>query len=191
LTRTDQELARAARTSRQAGQIAAYQTLHGVGLITAVTWVAELGDLTRFRRARELMGYVGVVSREASSGGRVRRGAITKTGNSHVRYVTVEAAWHYRHPPKVGAGGSTQVSKVLRARRKGQAAAIVQIAECAHLRLARRYRRLLSRGKLPQKTAVAVGRELLGFVWAIAHEYARLQQEVAAQEVAAQEVAAA
>lgn len=141
--------------------LAGLQTLRGVGVLTAATLVAELGDVTRFPRPRQLMAYAGVVPREHSSGERTRRGAITKTGNAHVRRVLIEAAWHYRHRPAVTAA--------LRQRRVGQAPRVCSIADTAQARLHARYRRLLARGKSKQTVVVAVGRELLGFIWAIAH----------------------
>src|SRR5260370_41425932 len=78
------------------------QALRGVARISAATIVAELGMLSRFQRPKQLMGYSGLVSREHSSGERIRRGAITKTGNAHLRRILVEAAWCYRHRPNVG-----------------------------------------------------------------------------------------
>lgn len=143
-----------------AAVLGALQCLRGVGLVTAATVVAELGDLTRFPSARHLMAYAGLVPGEHSSGGRTRRGGITKTGNAHLRRVVVEAAWHYRHPPGVGAP--------LRRRQTGQPAAVVALAGKAQDRLHRRFRRLVGRGKLKQEAVVAVARELLGFLWAIA-----------------------
>lgn len=161
LRRLETELADAARTSRHAAVIAALQALRGVGLVTAITLVAEGGDLHRFRTPRELMAYAGVVPRESSSGPRQHRGAITKTGNAHIRHVIVEAAWHYRHAP--GVWGA------LRQRQAGQSEEIKAIAWRAQDRLHRRYRRLLGRGKARQQVVVAVARELLGFAWAVAH----------------------
>jgi len=140
--------------------VAALQTLRGVAALTAATLVAEVGDFGRFTHPRQLMAYAGVVAREHSSGGRRRQGGITKTGNAHVRRVLIEAAWHARHRPAV--------SRALRQRRVGQAAAVCEIADRAQQRLHARYRRLLGRGKSKQKVVVAVGRELLGFLWAIA-----------------------
>jgi transposase len=142
------------------GLLGALQCLKGVGPITAVTLVAELGDLTRFRRPRMLMGYSGLTPSEYSSGGRVQRGHITKCGNSHVRFVTIESAWHARWAQQ-------PVSSALRKRRAGQPEAIVQIAERAQKRTGQRYRALLKRGKTSGQAATAVARELLGFVWAI------------------------
>lgn len=160
LGRLEAEIAQAASTSAHAAVIAALQALRGVGLVTAVTLVAELGDLRRFRSPRELMAYAGLVPREHSSGGSQWRGSITKTGNAHVRHVTVEAAWHYRHAP--GVWGA------LRRRQAGQPEAVKAIAWKAQDRLHRRYRRMVGRGKLKQQAVVAVAREFLGFVWAIA-----------------------
>jgi transposase len=162
LKRLEAELALAAEQGPQAAVLAALQTCRGVGLITAVTLVAELGNLRRFRSPRELMKYVGGVPSEASSGGRQRRGPVTKTGNRHVRHVIVEAAWHYRYPPRLAGP--------LKQRQAGQAAVVTAIAWKAQDRLHRRYRRLLARGKSKGKVVVAVARELLGFLWAIAQE---------------------
>ena len=160
MSRLDAELAQAASTSVHAALIAALQALRGVGLVTAATLVAELGDLRRFRPPRELMAYAGLVPSEHSSGSSQWRGRITKTGNAHVRRVAVEAAWHYRHAP--GVFGT------LRKRQAGQSETVKAISWKAQSRLHRRYRRMVGRGKLKQQVIVAVARELLGFVWAIA-----------------------
>ncbi len=141
--------------------------------------VAEIGDFRRFARPRSLFNYLGMTPREDSSGPRVRRGSITKAGNRHARWVLIEAAWHFTHPPKVSA----ELAK----RRAGQDPAIIAIADRAHARLYRRYWRLIKRGKLSQQAVVAVARELAGFMWAIARELARLEAErtmAAAAEVA-------
>jgi transposase len=112
LGRLEAKLAELAKTCTQAPLITALQALRGVALITATTLAAEVGDLRRFPRARALMGYSGLVSREDSSGPKHRQGAITKAGNSHLRRVLIEAAWHYQHQPGVG--------KALGARQQGQ-----------------------------------------------------------------------
>ena len=80
----------------------ALQTLRGVDLIVAVTFVAEVGDVSRFESPRQLMGYLGLVPSERSTGDTVRRGGITKAGNGRVRHMLVESAWTYRHPPRIG-----------------------------------------------------------------------------------------
>ncbi len=139
--------------------IAALQALRGIARVSAVTIVAEVGELSRFAKPRQLMGYSGAVAREDSSGPRIRRGAITKTGNAHLRRIIVEAAWAYRHRPAVGA--------TLRKRHATLDAEVIAMAWKAQHRLHRRYRSLTARGKSKQSAVTAVGRELLGFIWAI------------------------
>jgi transposase len=139
--------------------IEALQALRGIAKVAAATIVAEVGKLSRFARARHLMGYSGAVASEHSSGPRVRHGGITKTGNAHLRRIVVEAAWTYRHRPAVGGA--------LRRRQAGQSEAVKAIAWKAQHRLHNRYRRLLGRGKSKQQVVTAVARELLGFIWAI------------------------
>lgn len=145
------------------------QTLRGVAKVSAATIVTEVGDVTRFSTAPELMSYAGVVPTEHSSGTKTSRGAVTKTGNAHVRRVVVEAAWAYRHRPRIGTE--------LRGRQQGESAAVVGIAWKAQHRLHARYCSLLRTGKHKNKVVMAVARELLGFVWAIGqqvqHETAR------------------
>ena len=145
--------------------ISALQALRGIAKMSAITIVAEVGRLSRFPKARQLMGYSGAVSAEDSSGDRTRRGAITKTGNAHLRRVLVEAAWCQRYSPGLTRG--------LRERQKGLPVAVVEMAAKARHRLSARYRRLLARGKPPQQVATAIARELLGFVWAIGVEVER------------------
>lgn len=142
--------------------LGALQCMYGVAELSALTVVAETGDLGRFRKAPQLFSYAGLVPSEHSSGGpgNQRRAGITKAGNAHLRKIVVEAAWHYRHPPKV--------SSVLRKRRAGQDAVVIELANKAHRRLHDTYRRLVARGKPTPRANVAVGRELLGFLWAIA-----------------------
>lgn len=140
--------------------VARLRTLRGVDTVTAMTLVSELVDFSRFTTAHELMSFAGLVPSEYSSGGKERRGRITKTGNAHVRRVLVEAAWHYRHPP-TGTGIS------LRKRREGQPSDVLEIARRAELRLCRKYRKMTAKGKNSRLTVVSVARELAGFVWAI------------------------
>jgi transposase len=137
----------------------ALQALRGVRKMTAVTVVAEVGQLSRFPTARQIMSYSGAVSREHSSGQSIRRGGITKTGNAHLRRVLVEAAWCQRYPPVL--------SPTLRRRQEGLSAEVIEIAAKARHRLSARYRRLIARGKPKQQVATAIARELLGFIWAI------------------------
>ncbi len=136
------------------------QSLRGVAEVIAVTLVTEVGPFSRFASPRQLMAYSGVVASESSSGERVRQGGITKTGNAHLRRVIVEAAWAYRHRPAIGS--------TLRRRQKNLSGEILEISWKAQQRLHQKYRRLLGRGKNQPQTIVAVARELLGFLWAIA-----------------------
>jgi len=131
----------------------------GIDTVTAFSIVAELHDFRRFRTARELMSYLGLVPSEHSSGESTRRGAITKAGNKHIRRLLVEASWSYRHKPSVGAP--------LRRRSEGQPGWVVAAADRAQQRLHRRYWKLLGAGKVHNKAITAVARELVGFVWGV------------------------
>jgi transposase len=142
--------------------VEALQALRGVQFTVAVTTVAELGDLTRFDNPRQLMDYLGLTPSESSSGPRRRQGAITKTGNSHARRALVEGAWAYRYPAKV--------SRHLQLRLEKQPKVIQDISWKAQVRLCKRYRQLLARGKNVNQVVVAIARELIGFMWAIARE---------------------
>jgi transposase len=139
--------------------IGGLQALRGIAQLSAVTIAAELGSLSRFASARQLMGYSGTVPSESSSGQRRQRGSITKTGNAHLRRIAVEAAWCYRLRPGIGP--------VLRRRQQGVPEPIKEIAWKAQHRLHKRYQRLMAAGKDQRKIVTAVGRELLGFIWAI------------------------
>lgn len=135
------------------------QALRGIAQISAVTIAAELGNISRFDTPRQLMGYSGTVPSENSSGKRQQRGSITKTGNAHLRRIAIEAAWSYRLRPGIGPA--------LRKRQEGVPEEIKEIAWKAQIRLSRRYARLAAAGKDQRKIITAVGRELLGFIWAI------------------------
>jgi transposase len=133
-----------------------------------------LGNISsRFESARKLMGYSGVFPSEDSSGQRIRRGSITKSGNAHLRRIVVESAWSYRHRPSIGAR--------LRKRQEGVPAQITEIAWKAQNRLHKRYMKLMVAGKDQRKVMTAVGRELMGFIWAIGvkAEAACMQQKAA------------
>jgi transposase len=157
----DKQIEQSAQASRVWPVIEALMALRGVSLLAATTVVAEIGDLKRFANAPQLMAYLGLVPSELSSGGSTRRGGITKTGNSHVRRVLVEAAWTYRH-----AARKTAVLQ----RRAERAPQVVQdIAKCAQKRLCQRYRALDGKGKLKVQVCTAIARELTGFIWALGH----------------------
>jgi transposase len=161
ITRLERAIDAAVQTAPESMRavIAALQALRGIALVSAVTIVSEVGELSRFARPSQLMGYSGAVASEASSGTRIRRGAITKTGNAHLRRVIIEAAWAYRYRPAVGPA--------LRKRQALVGPEVKAIAWKAQHRLHARYGHLLARGKCKQTVVTAVGRELLGFIWAI------------------------
>jgi transposase len=142
--------------------IEALQALRGVAQTTAATVVCELGSLARFENPRQLMAYSGLVPREHSSGNRTQRGAITKSGNAHLRRVLVEAVWSYRHRPNV-QGRVLRRQKALALSEEAR-----QIAWKAQHRLYKRFVALTARGKTGGQAMTALARELLGFLWAIA-----------------------
>jgi transposase len=159
----------AAERSRHAPVIRALQSLRGIGELTAVTAVSEVGSFERFPHPARLMAFTGIVPSEHSSGGSRWQGGITKTGNAHLRRVVVEAAWAYRHAPRN--------SEALRRRARDQSAEIQAMAWKAQVRLSSKYRRLVARGKPSPVALVAVARELLGFLWAVACQAEKEQRE--------------
>jgi transposase len=157
---------------RMRAVIEALQALRGIAQVSAVTIVTEVGELSRFMKPRQLMGYSGAVASEDSTGERTRRGGITKTGNAHLRRVVIEAAWAYRWRPAVGAA--------LRKRQARLSPEVKAIAWKAQHRLHARYRHLSMKGKCKQEVVTAVGRELLGFIWAIGVNVEAHEQSAAA-----------
>jgi transposase len=131
--------------------------LRGVDKVAAVVILAELGDLRRFDSPTQLMGYLGLVPGEASSGRRRRQGAITRAGNTHARRMLVESAWSYRFPARQTAHLKRKAQHA-----SGEAKAI---AWHAQKRLCGRYRTLMEAGKNHKVVCVAIARELAGFIW--------------------------
>lgn len=156
----DRMIEKIARESEYKPLVEALSVLRGVDWLTAMTILVELGDLRRFATAPQLMAAVGLVPSEYSTGDKTKRGSITKTGNAHVRRVLIEAAWHYQRP-------TNRPGPRIRRRRAGQPTARLDIAQRCDRRLHRRFTRLTSRGKRSTIAAVAVARELAGFIWAI------------------------
>jgi transposase len=142
--------------------VAKLRCLRGIDTLTGFALAVEIGDFNRFNTAQQLMAFVGLVPSEHSSGEHRRQGSITKAGNSHVRRLLIEAAWHARRRPKLSAE--------LERRQRGQDPADVERAWRCQQRLHRRWQRMAARGKPQQKIVVACARELAGFVWAIATE---------------------
>jgi transposase len=160
--RLEDELVEIAATWRLHPIVEAFQAMRGVQQHTAVTLAAELGDLTRFDSPRQLAAFVGLIPSEYSTGESRRLGPITKAGNGHARRALVEAAWAYRYPAKVSAH--------LQLRLEHCAKPIQDIAWKAQVRLCKRYRRLVARGKHSNVVVTAIAREILAFLWAIAQE---------------------
>ena len=146
--------------------VMALLALRGIDQVSAIGLVAEIGDIGRFAHPRQLMAYLGLVPSEHSSGERVVRGSITKTGNAHARRLLTEAAWNYRFQPRIGRRAQQRAEDLPQA--------IRDVAWKAQVRLAGRFARLRARGVQINKVCVAVARELAGFVWAIASTQAKL-----------------
>jgi transposase len=142
--------------------LARLRCLRGIDTLTALALAAEIGDFNRFKTAEEFIAFVGLVPSERSSGEQRRQGSITKVGNSHVRRLLVESAWHARRRPTVGY----QLAR----RQRGQDTVVIERAWRCQQRLYQRWQRMAGRGKPHQKTVVACAREFAGFVWAIATE---------------------
>jgi transposase len=139
--------------------VEAVMTMRGFEMVAAMIVVSELGDIHRFDHPRQLMGYLGLVSRERTSSTRRRQGAITKTGNPHLRWLLIESAQHYALAPKV--------SRALSKRQEGQCREVLQLSWKAQNRLHHRFTRLVARRLQRNKALVAVARELCGFLWAV------------------------
>lgn len=152
--------------------VEALQALKGVGLIIAITMIAELGDIRRFDNPKQLMAFLGLIPGEYSSGSRIRPRGITKTGNKFLRSLLYEAAWSYRQHAKIGAHMLTYMPPNL-------PQTIKDIAWKAQLRLRKRYKNLVEKGKKSQVAITAVARELIGFMWAIANQLSLNIQAVA------------
>ena len=140
--------------------VQAFMSLRGMALINAITWVAEIGDFSRFDHPDKLAAFIGITPAEDSSGQRRKLGSITKSGNEACRRAAVEAAWHYRLP--------AMVSPTIRARQHGQPKAVIDTAWKAQVRLCARFRHLVAGRKKTVVAVTAVARELVGFLWAIA-----------------------
>lgn len=155
----DQAIAAVAMTPPYVRAVAALRCFRGIDIVTAMTLVAELYDIRRFPHPRALMAFVGLVPSESSTGDRHKRGGLTRAGNTLVRRLLIQSAWHYHAHPRLG--------RALRQRREGQPAASLAIAIKAEQRLCHRYRRLCARQKPKPLVIATVARELVGFIWAM------------------------
>src|SRR5262245_34686014 len=155
----NQEVEALAQRPEFARPINCLMGFRGIKVITAMTIPTEAIDLRRYVSAPALMSAIGLVPSEHSTGTKERRGSITKTGNAHMRRVVVEASWHYRHSPIV--------SKALKQRRRELPPEVLRLVQRADQRLHKKFRKLVNKGKRSTVAAVAVARELAGFIWAV------------------------
>jgi len=162
LQRLEQERQAQVQTWRLQPVVEALQGRRGVQFTVAVTTVAELGDLPRFENPRQLLKYLGLIPSAYSRGERRRQGSITKAGNTHARHALVAGAWAYRYP--------ATVSRHMQLRLEQLPKPSQDLSWKAQVRLCKRYRRLMARGKHANQVVVAIARELVGFRWAIAKE---------------------
>jgi transposase len=162
LVRLEQAVANALADWSLAAVVNALMAMRGMDLISAATFMAEIGDLSRFRTPVQLMAYLGLVPSEDSTGDKIKRGPITKAGNRRARRMLTECAWSYQHPPRVGRGKQPKVDAA--------PPAVREIAWKAQCRLYGRYRALIRRGKLKTVVITAIARELAGFIWAVSRE---------------------
>jgi len=162
IERLEQAIGTAVPDWSLADVVTALMAMRGLALISAATFLAEIGDLSRFQTPRELMAYLGLVPSEDSTGDTIKRGPITKAGNRRARRMLVECSWSYQHPPRVSQEKQEKVAAAPRAVR--------EIAWKAQCRLHGRYRALIRRGKLKTVAVTAVARELAGFIWAVSRE---------------------
>jgi transposase len=162
LQRPEAALCEQVQAWRLSPLVQALQAMRGVQFTVAVTLIAELGDLTRFDTPRQLMSYPGLTPSEYSSGERRRQGTITKAGNTFARRALIEGAWAYRFPAKVSCHLQARLEKLPKV--------IQDIAWKAQVRLCKRFRYLMARGKNPNQVVVAIAREMAAFIWAIARE---------------------
>ena len=160
----DREVQKLAESDAYKDVVSLMRCFHGIDTLTAISIITEIFEFGRFASPGELMSYLGLTCSEDSSGQKVNKGSITKTGNSRVRRLLVETSWHYRH-------SYSSVSKSLRRRRKDQPQWAIDIADRAGRRLRKRFWYLVNNGKPPCIATVAVARELAGFIWSLFREY--------------------
>lgn len=168
LARLTKQIAEVVPMWSMAPVVSAYQAMRGVAFMTAVTFVAEIGDVRRFEKPRQLMGYLGLVPSESSTGDRVKRGSLTKAGNPRARRVLMEGAWTYRFPARI--------SRTIQPRLEGLPRSVREIAWKGQVRLCARYRKLIMGGKLKNVAITAVAREMAAFLWAIGQEVTPVAQ---------------
>ena len=154
----EKTLDEALATAPYAQTIYRLRAFRGIDTLTAFGLCAEIGDFARFAKPGQLSAYLGIVPAEYTTDTKRRLGSITKAGSSHARRLLVEAAWHYRRPPRVG--------EVLARRQHGVDARVVAIAWRCQQRLYDRHRKLRDERRKPAGVVnIACARELACFVW--------------------------
>jgi len=162
IERLEQAMREAVADWTLAPVIEAVQAMRGIDTVGAIAFLAELGDLSRFENPHQLMAYLGLTPSERSTGESVKRGGITKAGNTRARRLLIEAAWSYRFPPRVSKDMQIRIGAAPRTAR--------EIAWKAQMRLCGRFRTLTRKGKRPTIVVTAIARELSAFIWAINRE---------------------
>ena len=155
---SEDRIAQLAGNKRWKAPAAILRCYRGIDTHAAMLILTEMHSAQRFLTPRSLMHYAGLTGSEHSTGTRVRRGPLTRTGNTHLRRILVEAAWHYWRPVRVCAA--------LRKRRAGAPAAAIARADKFMQRAHRRYWHMTAHGKAPGKAICAIARELAGSLWA-------------------------
>jgi transposase len=159
VTRITKQLESFCHSWRLRPVVQALQSMRGISFVSAVTIIAELGDLNRFDKPPQLMAYLGLIPSEYSTGNSIKKGPITKTGNTHARRALIESAQAYRLPARK--------SVAIRKRQQGVSEEVLSVSWDAQLRLCSRYRNLKAKGKHHNVVITAIARELAGFIWAI------------------------
>lgn len=162
IERIEARIVAVAESEAYSGRIAKLRCFKGIDYLTALALVCEIGDFRRFPSAASFMAYLGLVPSEYSSGAKRRQGGITKTGNSHLRKLLVEASWQYRY--------RCSASAALKARRAGMDEQVVSYADKALRRLQTKFAKLVLRGKSSKTAIAATARELAGFIWGVMNE---------------------
>jgi transposase len=159
ISRVDEEIRKEAENERNAEKTRVLRAFRGIDYVTALSFISEVGDFRRFATAESFMSYLGLVPSEYSSGRKVQRGPITKTGSSHLRKLLIESAWHYTRAVKE--------SRRLAARRVGTSERVIAYADKAMSRLHGKYYKMVARGKEQNVAVTSVARELAGFIWGV------------------------
>jgi transposase len=148
-----------ATSERYAEKVNKLVCIKGIKTNTAMSFISEVGDFKRFRSAEQFAGYIGLVPGEQSSGEKVCRTGITKSGNTHLRRLAVECCNSFRR------GLVGQKSVELKKRQQNAPSEVINYADKASARCQRKYYRMVNKGKNPNIAVTAVAREFCCFIW--------------------------